>query len=159
MSYNCPSLLAWELLGTALPGFRGCNPPWLRLTQNWDHKPLRRQSLSPWQGCHLCPLHPAWPWACPVSQWWERILKGGSTQDRLWSPGISSQERTQGAVAKGCDGPSPLVFKIARVLILSARSLLISWLLYFPCLISAWSTNRGQCSPVLTGADSLGTQA
>ena len=29
------------LLGTALPGFRGCNPPWLRLSQSWDHKPLR----------------------------------------------------------------------------------------------------------------------
>ena len=50
------------LLGTALPGFRGYNPPWLRLSQSWDHKPLRRQSLSPWQKCHLCPLHPAWPW-------------------------------------------------------------------------------------------------
>ena len=49
------------LLGTALPGFRGCNPSWLRLSQSWDHKPLRRQSLSPWQGCHLCPLYPAWP--------------------------------------------------------------------------------------------------
>ena len=49
------------LLGTALPGFRGCNPSWLRLSQNWDHKPLRRQSLSPWQVCHLCPLHPVWP--------------------------------------------------------------------------------------------------
>ena len=67
------------LLGTALPGFRSCNPPWLRLSQNWDHKPRRRQSLSPWQGCHLCPLHPAWPWAWPVSQWWVRILKGGTT--------------------------------------------------------------------------------
>ena len=27
------------LLGTALPGSRGCDPPWLRLSQNWDHKP------------------------------------------------------------------------------------------------------------------------
>ena len=67
------------VLGTALPGFRGCNPPWLRLSQSWNHKPLRRQSLSPWQVCHLCPLHPAWPWTWPVSQWRVRILKGGST--------------------------------------------------------------------------------
>ena len=37
-----------DILGTALPGFRNCNTPWLRLSQNWDHKPLRRQSLSPW---------------------------------------------------------------------------------------------------------------
>ena len=36
------------MLGTTLPGLRGCNPPWLRLSQSWDHKPLRRQSLSPW---------------------------------------------------------------------------------------------------------------
>ena len=50
-----------RILGTTLPGFRSCNPPWLRLSQSWDHKPLRRQSLSPWQKCHLCPLHPAWP--------------------------------------------------------------------------------------------------
>ena len=67
------------LLGTALPGFRGCNPPWLRLSQSWDHKPLRKQSLPPWQKCHFCPLHPAWPWAWPVSQWRVRILKGWST--------------------------------------------------------------------------------
>ena len=46
------------LLGTVLPGFRSCNPPWLRLSQRpWDHKLLRRQSLSPWQGCCLCPLY------------------------------------------------------------------------------------------------------
>ena len=46
------------LLGTALPGFRSCKPPWLRLSERpWDHKPLRRQSLSPWQGPHLCPLY------------------------------------------------------------------------------------------------------
>ena len=32
--------------------------PWLRLSERpWDHKPLRRQSLSPWQGRHLCPLY------------------------------------------------------------------------------------------------------
>ena len=58
-----PSLTVWEpiwktVLGTALPGVRSCNPPWLRLSQRpWDHKLLRRQSLSPWQGCHLCPLY------------------------------------------------------------------------------------------------------
>ena len=47
-----------KLLGTALPGFRDCNPPWLRLSKRpWDHKPLRRQSLSPWQEHHLCPLY------------------------------------------------------------------------------------------------------
>ena len=50
-----------SMLGTALPGFRGCNPPLLRLSQSWDHKPRRRQRLSPWQVCHLCPLHPAYP--------------------------------------------------------------------------------------------------
>ena len=27
------------VLGTALPGFRGCNPPWLRLSQSWDPNP------------------------------------------------------------------------------------------------------------------------
>ena len=48
----------WKLLGTALPGFRSCNSPWLRLSERpWDHKPLRRQRFSPWQGCHLCPLY------------------------------------------------------------------------------------------------------
>ena len=26
-------------------------------SETWDHKPLRRQSLSPWQGRHLCPLY------------------------------------------------------------------------------------------------------
>ena len=47
-----------HLLGTALPGFRSCNPPRLRMSQRpWDHKPLRRQSLSPWQGCCPCPLY------------------------------------------------------------------------------------------------------
>ena len=35
------------LLGTALAGFRSCKPPWLRLSQSWDHKPLRRQSYLP----------------------------------------------------------------------------------------------------------------
>ena len=46
------------LLGNALPGFRSCKPPWLRLSERpWDHNPLRRQSLSPWQGCCLCPLY------------------------------------------------------------------------------------------------------
>ena len=44
------------------------------------------------------------------------------------------QGRTQGAIEKGGDGPSPLGVDIARVFILSARSLLISWLPYFPCL-------------------------
>ena len=39
------------LLGTVLPGFRDCNPPWLRLSDRpWDPKSLRRQSLSPWKG-------------------------------------------------------------------------------------------------------------
>ena len=47
-----------SMLGTALPGFRSCKPPWLRLRQRpWDHKPLRRQTLSPRQGCHLCSLY------------------------------------------------------------------------------------------------------
>ena len=45
-------------MGTTLLGFRSCKPPWLRLSQRpWDHKPLRRQSLSPWQGHHPCPLY------------------------------------------------------------------------------------------------------
>ena len=45
-------------LGTTLPGVRSCNPPWLRLSErSWDPKPLRRQSLSPWRGHHLCPLY------------------------------------------------------------------------------------------------------
>ena len=47
-----------QLLGSTLPCFRSCNPPWLRLSKRpWDHKPLRRQSLSPWQGCRPCPLN------------------------------------------------------------------------------------------------------
>ena len=47
-----------ELLGTTLPGFRDSNPPWLRLSERpWDPKPLRRQSLSPWQEHHLFPLY------------------------------------------------------------------------------------------------------
>ena len=54
---SCPHSRG-HMLGTALPGFRSCNPSWLRLSQRpWDHKPLRRQSLSPWQGRHLCPLY------------------------------------------------------------------------------------------------------
>ena len=40
-----------SVLGTALAVFSRCNPPWLRLSDRpWNHKPLRRQSLSPWQG-------------------------------------------------------------------------------------------------------------
>ena len=32
-----------KMLGTALPGFRSYNPPWLRLSERpWDPKPLRR---------------------------------------------------------------------------------------------------------------------
>ena len=35
------------MLGTILPGFKSCKPPWLRLSEGpWDHKPLSRQSLS-----------------------------------------------------------------------------------------------------------------
>ena len=123
-----------SLLGTALPGFRGCNPPWLRLRQSWDHKPRKRQSLSPWQKCHLCPLHPAWPWAWPVSQWRVRILKGGSTLRQALVTRDKLAGKDSEAIEKGGDGPSPLGFDIAWVLILSARSLLISWLPYFPCL-------------------------
>ena len=45
------------VLGTALPGFRSCKPPWLRPSERpWDHKPLRRQSLSPWQGPTSAPF-------------------------------------------------------------------------------------------------------
>ena len=53
---ECP--ISNLVLGTTLPGFRSCKPPWLRLSQRpWDRKSLRRQSLSPWQGRHLCPLY------------------------------------------------------------------------------------------------------
>ena len=46
------------MLGSVLPGFTSCKPPWLRLSQKpWDGKPLRRQSLSPWQGYRPCPLY------------------------------------------------------------------------------------------------------
>ena len=59
LSLTMPALKALAyMLGTALPGFRGCNLPWLRLSQNWDHKPLRRQSLSPWQVCQTLPTSP-----------------------------------------------------------------------------------------------------
>ena len=45
-------------VGTALPGFKSCKPPWLRLSERlWDHKPLRRQSLSPRQGHCPSPLY------------------------------------------------------------------------------------------------------
>ena len=47
-----------HLLGSALPCFRSCKPPWLRLSDRpWDHKPLRRQSLSPWQGHCPCSIY------------------------------------------------------------------------------------------------------
>ena len=55
-----------SFLGTALPRFRTCNPPWLRVNKKpWGPNLLRRQSLSPGQGyCHcLLLLHPDWPWA------------------------------------------------------------------------------------------------
>ena len=70
------------MLGATLPGFRSCNPSWLRLSERpWDHKSLRRQSLSSLAWAPPLPplLHPAWPWAWPVSQWWVRFLKGGTT--------------------------------------------------------------------------------
>ena len=107
------------------------NPPWLRL-RPWDHKPLRRQSLFPWQGCCPCPLYPAWPWAWPVSQWRVRFLKGEMPW-QAWSR-RDPHGRTRGAIEKGGEGPLLLSFDIAWVLILSARSLLISWLPYFPSL-------------------------
>ena len=53
------------------------------------------------------------------------------------------------ALEKGSDGPSLLGFDMAWVLILSARSLLISWLPYFPCSTWAWNHAGGRCSPVL----------
>ena len=46
-------------------------------------------------------------------------------QVRSWR---GPQGRTWGAIEKGGDGPSPLSFDIAWVLILSVRSLVISWL-------------------------------
>ena len=46
------------VLGTACLVSEAVTPPWLRLSDRpWDPKPLRRQSLSPWQGCYLCPLY------------------------------------------------------------------------------------------------------
>ena len=71
-----------EMLGTALPGFRSCNLPWLRLSERpWDPKPLMRWSLSPWQEQGLCPLYFTLPGpsAWSVSQWWVRFLKGEMT--------------------------------------------------------------------------------
>ena len=47
-----------QLLGSVLPGFRSSKPPGLRLSESpWDHKPLRRQNLSPWQGQRPSPLY------------------------------------------------------------------------------------------------------
>ena len=142
------------MLGTTLPGFGGCNPPWLRLSQSWDDKPLRRQGLSPWQGCHLCPLHPAWPWAWPVSQWWVRILKGGSTlrQSLVTREGLGvCGKRGWWTLAPWLwNSLSPhSVCKKSPNLLAALR----------PCLTWAWSDNRGRCSPVLGGADTLGNQA
>ena len=59
------------------------------------------------------------------------------------------QGRTWGTMEKGVDEPSPLGFDIAWVLILSARTLLISWLPYFPCSTWAWNHAGGRCIPVL----------
>ena len=60
---------------------------------------------------------------------------------QAWSWG-GHQGKTWGAIEKGGDGPSPLGFDIAWVLILCARSLLISWLPYFslldPSLKQCW---------------------
>ena len=47
---------------------------------------------------------------------------------------------------------SPLSFNIAWVLVLSARSLLISWLPYFSCSTYAWNNAEGGCGPVLERA-------
>ena len=124
------------MLGTTLPGFRHCNPPWLRLSQRpWDHKPLRRQSLSPWLISTL--LYPPCPGAWPVSQWRVRFLKEewGIPQGEGWPKIDMVMKRlTWVAIVKGGDGTLPLGFDIVWVLILSARSLLISWLPYFTCL-------------------------
>ena len=62
-------------------------------------------------------------------------------------PQRGPQGRTWGAIEKGGDGPSPLSFDIAWVLILSARSLLISWLPHFPYLTEARNNalNLKQC--------------
>ena len=44
---GCRRNRQYNVLGTALPGFRSCNPPWLRLSEKpWDPKPLRRHSIS-----------------------------------------------------------------------------------------------------------------
>ena len=61
-----------------------------------------------------------------------KIPQGTDDLRQAWS-WRGPQGRTWGAIEKGDDGPSPLGFDIAWVLILSARSLLISWLPYFPC--------------------------
>ena len=57
------------------------------------------------------------------------------------------QGRTWEAIEKGGDGPSPLGFDIAWVLILSARSLLISGLPHVPSLTLTWTNalSLNQC--------------
>ena len=115
------------MLGTTQPGFRSCNPPWLTLSEGpWDPKPLRRQSLSPWQGCRLCPLY--LPCLAPGLTSYPMTGKIAHGRDDLrqapsWR---GPQGRTWGAMEKEGNGPSPLGFDRAWVLILSARNLLIS---------------------------------
>ena len=98
------------ILGTALPGFRDCNPPWLRLSERpWDPTPLRRQSLSPWQGHCLCLLYftlpgPQCKTGLPMMG---KIPEGRDDLRQAWSQ-ASPQERTWGAMEERGDGPSPL---------------------------------------------------
>ena len=52
---KCNTCACWDLPCLVSEAI---TPPWLRLIKwPWEHKPLRRQSLSPWQGRHLCPLY------------------------------------------------------------------------------------------------------
>ena len=134
--FPCPSYC--KLLGTTLSGFRSYNHPWLSLSERpWHPKPLRRQSLAPWQEHHLCLLYftlpspqymTGWPMTGKIPQERDDLIQAQS-----WG---GPQGRTWGAMEKGGDGPSPLSFDKAWVLILSflSRSLLISWLPYFPHL-------------------------
>ena len=102
------------MLGTALPGFRSYNLPWLRLSQRpWDHKPLRRQSLSPWQGCHLCPLY--FTLLGPELDQLANDRYDSSREGRPKTGIVTKKAHREGlgGYKKGGDGPSPLGFDIA----------------------------------------------
>ena len=105
----------YSLLGTALPHFRSCKPPCLRLSERpWDPKPLRRQSLSPWQEHRLCLLYFTLLGSQCMTGYpmMGKIPQGRDDLRQAWSP-WGHQGRTWGAIEKGGDRPSPLGFDIA----------------------------------------------